>query len=263
MIRKHAGLPADRQTPYGDRTLLYLLVAVNGGFALLHLASFAIFGGVPRLFYLDHEGNLPTWWSSMQFLVASLLLALVALRTWHVRPSTRLLALLAVVLVLMSIDEVSALHERTGRVIDRLLGGRPGPLHHTGGWLFVIGIPFIAVAFVLLRRLGAGLTDAPGTARRLSLGIAVVLSGALGVEALSNFVVEEDAAYRPFEVGAYIVLVAAEEFLEMTGGSILLWTSAGLFLHHWSTREIAAQLAPMTEAEARRLRPMPAQEGGA
>ena len=231
-------------------SVLAVLLLVNLGFLAINIASFAIFGRVLHFLYVDQESSLPTWWSSTQLLLAGLLLGLVAVRNIG-RKCAIILGLLALLLIVLSIDEISALHERIGMYLDRFLGDRQMTLfHHTGLWFAVIGVPFAILVVLMLRRLSAFLAEVPGTRVRLLLGFAVLLSGAVGVEALSNFAADAEMMRQGAQVGRYVLLVSVEEFLEMCGGSLLLWASLGLVVNHWSTRGILDQVRPLRVHEA-------------
>jgi hypothetical protein len=84
----------------------------------------------------------------------------------------------------------------------------------TGAWILIIGIPFIVVAAIALFYMRRFFTGHERALKLLVIGLVVMLSGALGVEALSNFI--GDAAER-------WPRVLAEEMLELVGASIMLW----------------------------------------
>jgi hypothetical protein len=237
-------------------SVLGALLLVNLGFFAINIASFVLLGRVLEFLYVDVESSLPTWWSSTQLLLAGLLVGLVAVRNIAVRKSVFTLGLLALVLILLSIDEMSMLHERVGIYLDRFLGDRRVTRFDiTGLWFVVIGVPFAVLVVLMLRLLSAFLAEVPGTRIRLLLGFAVLLSGAVGVEALTNFVVDVEMIPKRAEIGRYVLLAGLEELLEMSGGSLLLWASLGLVLNHWSTRAILGQVRPLTADEAATLAP--------
>lgn len=235
--------------------VLQLLLLVNLLLLAAHVLGFALSAdGVPGVFYLDAESTAATWWSSAQLLLAAAVVGLVALRN-AAGPALVPLVMLALVLAAMSLDEVAMLHEKVGVVLDWVIGARAGTaFHHSGLWFAVVGIPFAILMLLLLRRLSAFLADVPGTRRRLLLGFAVLLAGAVVVEGVTNLLIPEGLGGQRRAHGPYVALVGLEEFLEMCGGSLLLWTGLGLFRNHWSTRATAAALRPMTAAEAARLR---------
>lgn len=232
-------------------SVLAVLLLINLGFLAINVASFALFERVPEFLYVDEESSLPTWWSSTQLLLAGVLVGLVVVRNIVIRKSVGILGLVALLLIVLSIDEISALHERTGIFLDRFLGDRRvSRFDVTGLWFVVIGVPFAVLVIVMLRLLSAFLAEVPGTRIRLLLGFAVLLSGAVGVEALTNFVIDVEMIPQRAEIGRYVLLAGFEELLEMSGGSLLLWASLGLVVNHRSTRGILDQVRPLTAGDA-------------
>lgn len=229
------------------------LLAIDLALTASNPLAFALTGRVPDLIYLDAEGNLPSWWSSMQLLLAGLLLGLVALRSRRVDRAAWMLALVAAVFVAMSVDESSGLHERAGLLVDRMLGGRAGTaFHRTGLWVFVLGLPAALAMAWMLNHLSRFLASVAGARRWLLAGLILLMGGALGVEALSNFVFPEGAMEAGRMRGIDLAMVCLEEFLEMAGGSVLLWASLRFVLQHWSTRCVGALLVPPRPAEGER-----------
>jgi hypothetical protein len=166
---------------------------------------------------LDHESNLPTWYSSAQYLVTGCGLAVLAVFRPAATRSTRLLlwALAAAILV-FSLDEVAEIHEWLGVRSDALLpaGDRGNtPFRVTGVWMFVIALPVVATLLVMLWRLERHL--GARASRLLGIGLIVMAMGAAGIETLSNFVAPG--------TGAWALQVFFEEQLEMLGGTFLLW----------------------------------------
>lgn len=176
---------------------------------------------------LDREANLPTWYSAAQYLLTACGLAVFAGRRWaHRRVDGLLLWALAACVVGFSLDEIARIHEWLGVRSDALLPGADRvhtPFRITGIWMFLIGVPGVAVLLALLWRveheLGALATGLFVT------GLLVLAAGAIGFETLSNFVVPES--------GSYSVVVFFEELLEMVGGTFMLWgTLEALRSHH-------------------------------
>ena len=90
--------------------------------------------GVSQFFDLNREGNLPTWFSSMQWLCVAVALAGFAWRlVRRAESGGRPLLALTFLFLCMSLDEVAQIHERLGLRSDRLLpsGTRAGGLFLT------------------------------------------------------------------------------------------------------------------------------------
>lgn len=81
--------------------------------------------------------------------------------------------------------------------------------------MFLLGIPFIIFFTVLVFLVRKQLSERPSSVLRLAAGMAILLTGALGVEVLSNFA----------ENGLFIAEVVLEEGLEMLGASLILWSA--------------------------------------
>jgi hypothetical protein len=138
-------------------------------------------------------------------------------------------------------DEAAGLHERIGRWSEALIGGRETMiLPKTGIWMFLFGIPFVIAIVASLRKLNSVLAESKGAARRFAAGFVVLLTGAVGLEILSNFV----------DPGTFVAMlqVATEELVEMIGGSILLWAGYTLIRTHSSTADIFEALVPLVTA---------------
>jgi hypothetical protein len=101
---------------------------------------------------------------------------------------------------------------------------------------------------LLLRRLSTFLSEVPGVRTRLLLGFAVLLAGAVAVEGATNLMVPEELGRQRALHPPYVLLVGIEEFLEMCGGSLLLWTCLGLVRNHPETRGIAGHLGAVRPA---------------
>ncbi|HEX5878718.1 MAG TPA: hypothetical protein VF468_10405 [Actinomycetota bacterium] len=107
-----------------------------------------------RLFDVNSEGNVPSWFSSMLLmgcaLVAALLAALVRRAGGR---DARCWAGLAVILSLLSLDEAVALHERLGGPAGEVLGDATrGPLHFA--WVVPGAVALEAAAGMVLESQG-------------------------------------------------------------------------------------------------------------
>src|SRR4030095_399472 len=169
---------------------------------------------------LDGEGNLPAWFSSFQ-------LSLIALSFWALaarfrttrRPSRRFLQTCGGLFLLLSIDETALLHERItkalgSRYIDWVpayLTGHPGK----SSICVLVLIMFAAAVFPHFRGLWR---MSPGASLIGAAGCAVYVTGAA---------VLETVGYKMISAGVSLELyrfeVAAEEFLEMLGASLILY----------------------------------------
>jgi len=203
--------------------LIALFFIVDGALALMYIANYLI--GQPyrplNVFVdLDGEGNLPAWYSSIQWFSVAILTGLFAYRNASFsNKKSWSLVVLPLLFLMLSLDETTEIHEFLGKMSDQLLpGGRQNTLlPHTGIWMFLVGLPFMLLLCVLIVRVRAYFVRASGALYKIVLGMAVMLAGAIGVETFSN-VVARDSIYS-------VLQIWSEESLEMVGATIVLWGS--------------------------------------
>jgi hypothetical protein len=207
--------------PCAPRTIFRLLVGVAVAFAAI---SFAVkyarfeldFDGTRRYerwLDVDREVTIPAWFSSSLLLAASVLTASLNHNAPRLARS-RFWPLLAIVLVGLSIDESIAMHERISVNLHRLLE-IGGPLRYA--WV-IPGAVFVAAVAIASR---SALRNLPRpTARLMVLGGGLYVFGAIGFEMLGSQLRDT----RGIEHLAYATAVTAEEFLEMLGMSIYLYS---------------------------------------
>jgi len=208
--------------------LIALLFAADCALALIPVFDYAFghpFQRLSNLFNLDTERTVPTWYSSMQWLCAGVMFALVASHAGRSRMRGALsIVVLALACVTFSVDEVAEIHERLGFATDAFMSGgsRAGTLlWNTGLWPFLIGIPAIAALAVAVRGTRhIFLARAPRALALLVVGFIVMFTGALVVELASNLV--NAGAARG---GASLAQVVVEEWLEMIGVTFITWSA--------------------------------------
>ncbi len=139
-----------------------------------------------RIFDVGEERSIPTWFESIQFLLCSILLAVVAVAKKQRNDRYSLhWGVLSIILLLLSLDEVASIHEATGQQLERLLrsiaGFDPG-----GAISFFWVVPGAVFVLVVLLAYLRFLVHLPQTTRRwfLFAGALFVL-GALGMEMLT------------------------------------------------------------------------------
>jgi hypothetical protein len=170
---------------------------------------------VMRLFDVNGEGNVPSWFSSALLMGCALLAGLLAslVRRAGGRDAGWW-AGLAAVLALLSLDEIAGLHERLGGPAGGVLGDAArGPLRFAWVVPGVLLVLVVGVAFLgFVRRL-------PGDTRRLVVTAgAMYLVAAVGLEAAGGVVLDAQG-----DRGGYLLVTAAEEGLEMSGSVLLLY----------------------------------------
>jgi hypothetical protein len=188
----------------------FLLVAVD----LLLLGLEQLHGSeqVRRVFHSDHEQSVPTWLSTVQLLIAALLVASIAwIHKLRQAPFLWYWVFLGAVVLGMSIEEVAAIHEHSSLLLTRL--GLSGDWVILGAAMaFIVGLAFVPFLLALPRRIAILFVVAGG----------VTLMGALGVETVHLTQRNSDST------AVLGVIAAIEELLERIGISILI---LGLLLY--------------------------------
>lgn len=190
-------------------TLSAAYLPASGGLAAQVQGSFV------RLFYVDLEANVPTWYSSSVLLLCALLLALIAAARWQGRqPFARHWGALALLFLALSIDEAAILHEMAIAPLRPLVAGQP-LLYYAWVVPGAAAVVVVGVAFVpFLRHL-------PARARCLFVAAgAVYVGGALGLESASGL---RAAGHGEGDL-AYTLFATAEELLEMAGAVLFLFS---------------------------------------
>ena len=180
-----------------------------------------------RLFNLDGEANIPSWYSSSTLLIASALLATVALfKARYKAPYHRHWKFLAVIFLYISMDEAAVIHEMLNKPL-RLIFNTEG--HVDSPWVVIAGLCLIFLAFTYARFL----LHLPSKIRYLFVISGVVfLTGAIGAEFVSFHGQPQPAT----NTLSYQIPMTVEEFLEMAGVAIfiyaiLLYLNEHIFVH--------------------------------
>jgi hypothetical protein len=165
-----------------------------------------------RLFYVDFETNVPTWWSAMLLLASAAiagLLARAARSTGDDRWPDWLA--LAVLFAAMAADEAASLHELLQKPLRAALGSET--------WLrYPLILPGVIAAGVIAFRFRRFMRTIGATRRRLMTGGAIFALGALVFETIGGW-------FAPEAIGpnaTYVVLTTTEEALEMAGATMVL-----------------------------------------
>jgi hypothetical protein len=138
-----------------------------------------------RIFDVGEERSLPTWFESIQFLLCSVLLAVIAVANKQRNDRYSLhWGVLSIILLLLSLDEAASLHEAIGQQSERLLHSTTG-FTASGAIKFFWVVPGAIFAFIVLVVYLRFLAHLPQSTRRwfLFAGALFVL-GALGLEML-------------------------------------------------------------------------------
>lgn len=204
--------PARVLAVLGTGILILVCLGMLGQYSTFFLNHERLLGFVPE-FDLSKENNLPTYFSALLLLVASMLIGLIAR---FVRPSGvgfhRHWVALAVIFAYLSVDEIASLHERLGEPVQLLV--EPGGMF-TYAWV----IPGMILLCLFVAAYIRFFLHLPSRWKVLfGLSGAVYVLGALGVEMLG--------AWYASQYGVTFVLsvmVAVEESLEMAGSALFIY----------------------------------------
>ena len=138
-------------------------------------------GPFVKLFNLDEEGNIPTFFSASTLLLCSALLAIIAFAKKKEDAPYRLhWKALSIIFLFLSLDEASSLHEIATLPLRSALNAS-GFLKNT--WV-ILGAVFVLIFVLAYLRF---LADLPRKSRNLFLVAgALFIGGALGVEMIGG-----------------------------------------------------------------------------
>ena len=210
------------------------------------------------LFDMGVEANLPTYFSSMQLLFVALLLFMIGRlrRQANDRYAPHWLWL-SLIFLLLSVDEMSEIHEMTIRPIRELA---PGIVTGFFYWAWVIpAMALVVIVSICYARFVFRYLP-PYMRRATVLGAAVFVGGAVGVEMPEAAFVQANG----MENYTYALFVLVEEVMEMVG--ILIFLSGLLRyiateLGEFSVRVVpsnATRPARSTQASAATVSPVAA-----
>jgi len=192
--------------------ILFLLLANTLGVISTHYFNHPSVYGLVPLFDFNNEANIPTLYSSMALVVASLLLFTIAFSYKKRKLSYLSWFGLAIIFLFLSIDEISSIHERFALPTKEALG--------TSGyyaWVIPYGAALVAFVLVYIKFLMA-------LPRKIM--ILFLISGSIYVSAVIGFEVlgsMHNEAYGTNNI-TYALLTTCEEFLEMFGIALFVYT---------------------------------------
>jgi hypothetical protein len=206
--------------------VIALLIAAHWTFVLLAATGHTHLLGLPRLFFMGNEGNVPAFFSALAIMAAAVLAALIA-RTERVdgKWAARWLVVGAL-LVFMAFDEAASIHELLDRVDARQADA--------GIFYYAWVIPYFALVVIVAASLFAFWLRLPARTR-IGLAVAAVIycAGAIGMELVQGALAAQEgrAVYRTLKMSVYITI---EEGAEMLGVALLIRT----LLSHLASQRI-------------------------
>jgi hypothetical protein len=171
--------------------------------------------GLQRLFDLNREANVPTWYSVCQLLLAASLLAAIARASGAAKDGlARYWWVLAAGFCYLSLDELAQLHEMTdNRTLTPVLGAAHtvfGTDARTLAWA-AISIPLVLVMLAFFRSFLLRLP--PATRWRFMIAGALYVGGVVGMEIVGN----QYHSRHPATDLVAAFMSTLEETLEMSG----------------------------------------------
>lgn len=169
-----------------------------------------------QFFNLDHERNIPTFFSVFLLFFVAVLLSFIAKFNYaHMQPHTSKWVILACGFVFMAFDEAFQIHERFIWPFRALLGE-----NNLGIFYFAWVIPGIFLILILALYFFKFLIDLPKTARiRFLIAATLYISGAIGFEFIGGYHVEK---YGEDNL-TYSIITTIEESLELSGLVFFIW----------------------------------------
>lgn len=170
--------------------------------------------GIPDIFYLDNEYNIPSYFSAFILGLAAFLLGIIALSEkkgdGHFQ---KYWIFLAIIFLFFSIDEALSFHEKLSVPLRNLFGW-----DELVGWkrffLFTWVVPGIVFSLLLIVSYLRFFYHLPRKLR-FSFFIAALLciSGAIGMELVSSYYLKTYGSLN----FTYAMIITFEEILEMSG----------------------------------------------
>lgn len=192
-----------------------------------------------RLFNINRESSIPTWYASSLLLACAILLGLIA-HNQYVRQAgeRRYWIGLALIFLFLSIDEAAEIHERLTQPLQAVFNAG-GPLFFA--WMIAY-IPLVLVFGVVYFRFWLRLP--PRTRRLFLLSGVLYLGGAVGVEMIGSNIWYQDGGTSLF----YSTIGTIEEFLEMLGAATLIYTL--LTYITGEAGDLQVEIRPVAQASA-------------
>jgi hypothetical protein len=201
----------------------------SAGISALLILAFVIDRAMPgtprRLLNVDGEGNIPAWFSSVQLFLISAFLFLKAWRAEAGAGASRWFFLLgAAAFLFLSADEAAYIHETITRALVHV-EWMPRFKGDHGIWIPIyLGIMAL-LGLLCWRQVWLMFTHHTAGAVTMAVGMGVFLAGAVGLE-----IVGYQLGSAVLGAFGMVLLIAAEEFLEMLGNSIMIYGSMLLVL---------------------------------
>ena len=196
---------------------ILLVVAHITGAILSYVFHHEQVFGLIDTFDMNVENNVPTFFSTFNLVACATLLSIIAIQSSIAR-NARYWKWLAIIFLFLAVDEDASLHEL-------LIEPVRDNLHVTGAlyfaWVIPYGLALLVVGLLYFRFVWS----LPVRTRRLFLAAgSLYLAGAMGFESVGAWYYSQ---HGEIEDLSYALLVAAEEFLEMSGVILFIYALLG------------------------------------
>lgn len=221
------------------KKMLKALICFEALLVAVYLGDFLLgepFWRIHELFDLDSEISIPTWFSIIQLFMIGLIALLVANNTKTTPPpSKKGLTIFGLGFLYLSMDEGSAIHEKlTHEFHNNPLVPYFDGTH--GIWIVVYGVIGIIILALLFKDILAAFKHYKKETFIFVIGMIVYLAGTAGSETITYFYVDKG---NPL---VYAIEVCLEEFLEMVGASVLLYSVSLFAIKKLEHNQSSAQL---------------------
>ncbi|WP_459947213.1 multidrug transporter [Desulfocastanea catecholica] len=207
---------------------LLVIASIMGQVSTFVFGHSTVKGLVP-LFNLNSERNIPTFFSMLLLLLASLLLTFITLLNWKQRnPHVSKWAILSIGFFFMAYDEAFQVHEKLGNPVHALLGNNT-----LGGFFFyswvIPGLAIVCLLGIIFIRF---LLHLPAKTRiRFLIAGTMYIGGAIGFEMIGGRYLVLQGGNQTL---TYSTISTLEESLEMAGLVVFIW---GLLIYCADTFE--------------------------
>jgi hypothetical protein len=191
-----------------------ILLHIGGMYSRYVLGHGRLLGMIDT-FNVNYENNVPTFFSALLLVSCAVALAVAARLPSNTVRDRRYWGWLAVIFAFLALDEDAAIHELWIEPLHLFLPAS-GPLHFA--WVIPYGIALLVIGALYLRFVLA----LPDPTRVLAIASGTLyLGGAFVFELIGGWYISEVSGRVDFP---YSMIVAGEEFLEMCGAILFLYT---------------------------------------
>lgn len=199
---------------------IFLIVVII--LVFLHLIVIALLYDQPdttsakilRLFHLDEEANFPTFYSSLLFIISSMLLLFIGKLKSDFETNYKYWIVLSFIFLFLATDEIVQLHEKFSNIVYQKF--------HIGGifrfsWWIVYALFIIILSVIYLKFF----IRLPKRIQKIFLIAALVfISGSIILEIVGTYFYSIDNNTKTF---TFYVISSIEETLEMVGLVIFIY----------------------------------------